>query len=102
MGLLSDAAALARGRFVAVVLTAALPLVPAFLVAGGVVFVAAARVEQQLGTATRGEAARHPPAGARTRRSTADVRISDLRGGRGVCRARGVRGIVPCPRRALA
>ena len=56
MGLLSDAAAMARGRLGAVVLTAALPLVPACLLAGGIMRVAAAHAQAQLGSETRGEA----------------------------------------------
>src|SRR5437868_8830256 len=56
MGLLSDAASMARGRLVAVVFSASLPLVPACLVAGGIVRVAAAHAQAQLGTQTRGGA----------------------------------------------
>src|SRR5918912_1928918 len=56
MSLMSYTASLSRGRLLSIALTAALPLVPAFLVAGGTVFVAAARVDEQLGDATRGEA----------------------------------------------
>jgi hypothetical protein len=56
MGLLRDAAAMARGRLAAVVLGAALPLVPACLVAGGIVRIAAAHADAQLGSQTRGEA----------------------------------------------
>jgi hypothetical protein len=56
MALLSDAAALARGRILAIALTAALPLAPAFLIAGGTVFVAAAGVRQQFGAAFSNEA----------------------------------------------
>src|SRR5438105_3874059 len=41
MGLLNDAAAMARGRLAAIVFTAALPLVPACLVAGGIMRIAA-------------------------------------------------------------
>jgi hypothetical protein len=55
MALLSDAAALARGRVVAIALTAALPLAPAFLVAGGTVFVAAAGVRQEFGATVPNE-----------------------------------------------
>src|SRR5712672_2953275 len=43
MGLLSDAAALARGRVAAIFLTAALSLVPAYLVGGAIIFLAVAR-----------------------------------------------------------
>jgi hypothetical protein len=43
MGLLSDAAALARGRTAAIFLTAALPLVPAYLVGGSIIYLAVAR-----------------------------------------------------------
>lgn len=43
MGLLSDAAAMARGRTAAIFLTAALPLVPAYLVGGAIVYLAVAR-----------------------------------------------------------
>jgi hypothetical protein len=58
MGLLSDAAGMARGRVAAVFLTAALPLVPACLVAGGVIRIATAhaQAQAQLGSQTRGEA----------------------------------------------
>jgi hypothetical protein len=56
MGLLREAAAMARGRAVAIVLSAALPLVPACLVAGGIVRVAAARAKAELGSQTRSEA----------------------------------------------
>src|SRR4051812_8490591 len=55
MGLLSDAAGMARGRLGAIVFSASLPLVPACLVAGGIVRVAAAHAQAQLGTKTRGE-----------------------------------------------
>ena len=43
MGLLSDAAAMARGRVGAIFLAASLPLVPAYLVGGAILFVAFAR-----------------------------------------------------------
>jgi hypothetical protein len=56
MGLLRDAAALARGRLAAIAFTAALPLVPACLLAGGIMRIAAAQGESQLGRETRGEA----------------------------------------------
>ena len=56
MGLLSDAAARSRGRASAVFLTAALALAPAYLVAGAIVFVAAAQADAQGGAVTRGEA----------------------------------------------
>lgn len=56
MGLLRDAAAMARGRVGAVVLSAALPLVPACLLAGGIVRIAIARADAELGSQTRGEA----------------------------------------------
>jgi len=60
MALVSDAAALARGRILAIALTAALPLAPAFLVAGGTIFIAAAGVRQQFGATTPGEASPQP------------------------------------------
>jgi hypothetical protein len=47
MGLLSDAAAMARGRAGAIFLTAALSLVPAYLVGGAIVFVAFARASAE-------------------------------------------------------
>ena len=47
MGLLSDAAAMARGRVRAIFLTAALSLVPAYLVGGAIIFVAVARASAQ-------------------------------------------------------
>lgn len=56
MGLLSDAASILRGRAGAVFLTAALALVPAYLVGGAVVFLAAAQATAQRGGVTRGEA----------------------------------------------
>jgi hypothetical protein len=56
MGLLSDALSMARGRLGAVVFGASLPLVPACLVAGGIVRVAAAHAQAELGTPTRGVA----------------------------------------------
>ncbi|HWE23532.1 MAG TPA: hypothetical protein VG496_06280 [Myxococcales bacterium] len=55
MSLLSDAAAMARGRVVAVFLTAALPLVPACLVASGIVRVAVAQAQAELGSPTGGK-----------------------------------------------
>src|SRR5712671_269123 len=55
MGLLSDAAAMARGRAGAIFLTAALSLAPAYLVGGAIVFVAFARARAQPDL-TRGEA----------------------------------------------
>lgn len=55
MGLLSEAAAMARGRLGAIIFSASLPLVPACLVASGIVRVAAAHAQAQLGTQTRGE-----------------------------------------------
>ena len=55
MGLLSDAAAMARGRAGALFLTAALSLAPAYLVGGAIVFVAFARAGAQPDP-TRGEA----------------------------------------------
>ena len=55
MGLLNDAAAMARGRLAAIVFTAALPLVPACLVAGGIMRIAASPGDS-LGAETRGEA----------------------------------------------
>src|SRR5690349_13071126 len=56
MGLLSDAAVRSRGRAGAIFLTAALALAPAYLVAGAIVFVAAAQADAQGGAVTRGEA----------------------------------------------
>src|SRR2546423_8303435 len=56
MGLLSDAAGMARGRLGAIVFSASLPLVPACLLAGGIVRVATAHARAQLDTQTRGEA----------------------------------------------
>jgi hypothetical protein len=55
MGLLNDTAAMARGRLAAIVFTAALPLVPACLVAGGIMRIAASPGDS-LGAETRGEA----------------------------------------------
>src|SRR3982074_611845 len=55
MGVLSDAAAMARGRAGAIFLTAALSLVPAYLVGGAIVFVAFARATAEPDL-TRGEA----------------------------------------------
>jgi hypothetical protein len=43
MGLLGSAAALARGRVAAIFLSAALPLVPAYLVGGAIIYLAVAR-----------------------------------------------------------
>ena len=40
MGLFSDAAAMARGRAGAILLTSALALVPAYFLAGGIAFLA--------------------------------------------------------------
>jgi hypothetical protein len=55
MGLLSDAAATARGRVGVIYLTAALSLVPAYLVGGAIVFVAVAHATAEPDL-TRGEA----------------------------------------------
>jgi hypothetical protein len=56
MGLFAGGAAMARGRAATVFLTAALALVPAYLVGGGLVFLAVAHVSTQLSGVTRGEA----------------------------------------------
>jgi hypothetical protein len=56
MGLLSDAGSMARGRAGAVFLTAALALVPAYLVGGAIVFLAGAQASAQRTGVTRGEA----------------------------------------------
>lgn len=56
MGLLSDAAAMARGRAGAIFLTASLALVPAYFLAGGIVFLASAHARAQTEGVTRGEA----------------------------------------------
>jgi len=51
-GLLAELGAVVRGRCAAVMLTAALPLLPAYLVGGGVAYVASARSETRLGEPT--------------------------------------------------
>jgi len=56
MGLLSDAGAMARGRASAVFLTAALALVPAYFLGGGIVFLASRHASAQMEGASRGEA----------------------------------------------
>src|SRR6266852_1442401 len=58
MGLVSDAAAMARGRAGAIFLTAALALLPAYFLAGGIVFLAAAQASAQAeGGSTQADAA---------------------------------------------
>jgi hypothetical protein len=58
MGLVSDAAAMARGRAGAIFLTAALAILPAYFLAGGIVFLAAAHASAQTeGGATQADAA---------------------------------------------
>jgi hypothetical protein len=56
MGLFSDAAAMARGRLGAIFAIAALALVPAYLVGGGIVFVAMAHARSEMTGFSRGEA----------------------------------------------
>jgi hypothetical protein len=56
MGLVSDAAAMARGRAGAIFLTAALAVAPAYFLAGGIVFLASAQATAQMEGVTRGEA----------------------------------------------
>jgi len=71
-----------------VVLTAALPVLPAYVLAGGVVYLASARSEAQLGAPTKGEEVVHQQRelgervarGDRPSDSAADTRRDVLRG----------------------
>jgi hypothetical protein len=56
MGVFSDAVAMARGRLGAIYATAALALVPAYVVGGGLVFVALAHARAEMTGFSRGEA----------------------------------------------
>src|SRR5712692_6164477 len=86
MGLVSDAAAMARGRAGAIFLTAALALLPAYFLAGGIVFLAAAQASAQAeGGSTQADAAAArgrelpPDAPAEARRDVLRERSEDTR-----------------------